>query len=272
MPPTLPEFEKPPVVEVALSVQFDRLNASVAHLGLLWHRFRDRFGQVEEKPELPPAFERFGPAKRMPGVRFEVGAVPGLRLWFLDEKGSELIQVQRVSTATLQRSRPAAEAMLTDRLYRSRLDHGPQTAPQIPMMMETDWPLELPFGEGTFVFEPTPPDWVVPVLHEICRLGSLPANWNSYGAQPIQPAIAVEAIIFALNYLVQGDPLPSVVPTARGGILLEWHEGGVDLEVDIRSPSWFHVALEVEGNQEEFDHANVELIAEKLDVLRSRIG
>ena len=144
-------------------------------------------------------------------------------------------------------------------------------APPIPMMMETDWPLEIPFGEGAFVFELAPPDWIVPVLHGICELGSLAPNWNSYGAQPIQPAIAGEAIIIALYYLTQGDPLPSVVPTARGGILLEWHEGGVDLEVDIRSPSWFHVAVEVDGHEEEFDHANVELVAEKLDLLRSRI-
>lgn len=178
-----------------------------------------------------------------------------------------------MSTVTLQRGRRTAEAMLSDQLYRGRFpDQSLRMAPPIPMMMETDWPLEIPFGAGAFIFEPAPPDWIVPVLHEICALGALPANWNSYGAQPIQSAIAAEAIIFLLNCLAPGDPLPSVVPTARGGILLEWHEGGVDLEVDLRSPSRFHVALEVDGHEEESDHANVGLVAEKLDVLRNRIS
>lgn len=92
----LPEFESPPVVEVALSVQFDRLDTSTVQLALAWQRFRSRFGRIEEKPELDPVFERFAPPeKRLPGVRFEVGVVPGLRFWFLNDDGNELIQVQR---------------------------------------------------------------------------------------------------------------------------------------------------------------------------------
>ena len=96
MPRTLPEFEKPPVVEVALSVQCDRLEANTAQLGLVWCEFRERFGRVEEKPELEPVMERFGPPKKLvPGVRFEIGAVPGPRLWLLNEEGNELVQLQR---------------------------------------------------------------------------------------------------------------------------------------------------------------------------------
>ncbi|MDP6557885.1 MAG: TIGR04255 family protein [Pirellulaceae bacterium] len=92
----LPEFENPPVVEVALSVQFDRLDVTTVQLGTVWQRFRDRFARVEEKLELDAAFERFGPPeKKVPGVRFEVGGLPTPRLWFIDESGSELVQVQR---------------------------------------------------------------------------------------------------------------------------------------------------------------------------------
>ncbi len=76
---------------------------------------------------------------------------------------------------------------------------------------------------------------------------------------------------FLLNCVSPDDPVPSVVPTARGGILLEWHEGGIDLEVDIRSPSWFHVAFAEGEHEEEYDHANLELVADKLNLLRSRI-
>lgn len=96
MPPSLPEFEHPPVIEVALSVQFDRLDVATSQLGLVWHRFRDRFGRVEDKPELEAAFERFSPTERpAPGVRFEIGGLPRIRFWFVNEPGNELVQVQR---------------------------------------------------------------------------------------------------------------------------------------------------------------------------------
>ena len=84
------------MIEVALSVQFERLNVTTPHLSLVWQRFRDRFAHVEEKPELDGTFERFGsPDRIVPGVRFQVGASPTLRFWFINEPGSELVQVQR---------------------------------------------------------------------------------------------------------------------------------------------------------------------------------
>lgn len=58
---SLPRYGKPPVVEVAPSVQFDRLSISAAHLGLVWQKFRERFPNIREKPELESIVERFGP-------------------------------------------------------------------------------------------------------------------------------------------------------------------------------------------------------------------
>lgn len=41
---TLPEFGRPPLSEVALSVQFDSLDAlRTVHVGLLWNKFRKDF-------------------------------------------------------------------------------------------------------------------------------------------------------------------------------------------------------------------------------------
>lgn len=155
-------------------------------------------------------------------------------------------------------------------MYHGRAAEQLHRAALIRTTMELE-PLVIPFGSGEFVFEPAPDDWIVPLLRKVCELGSLPMNWNSYGARPIHPEVAVEAVTFLLNYLSADDPFPSVVPTARGGILLEWHEGGIDLEVDIRSPSWIHVAFESGDMEEEFDRADFELVEEKLNCLRSRL-
>jgi hypothetical protein len=74
MTPMLPDFEKPPVVEVALSLQFRPLELlRSAHLGLLWSVFRSRgFSRVEDYGELEPVFEDFDakPSPRV-GVRMQ---------------------------------------------------------------------------------------------------------------------------------------------------------------------------------------------------------
>ena len=94
----LPDFERPPLVEVALSIQFDALSSlGVSQLGLLWAEYKERFPKTQEQPPLPAVTETFG---RKPDRRVEVSfemleALPTPRLWFLSEAGDELIQVQK---------------------------------------------------------------------------------------------------------------------------------------------------------------------------------
>ena len=60
-PADLPNFNKPPVTEVALSVQFDTIAAfSNVYAGLLWAGCRSEYPVASEKPSLPPQFETFG--------------------------------------------------------------------------------------------------------------------------------------------------------------------------------------------------------------------
>lgn len=97
-PPHLPEYELPPVVETALSVQFDPIPAlRTAHLGLLWSKFRDEFPQSEEHSALEPVVEHF-PAIQPPSARLlrlqELDRPPVPRLWFLSAMGDEMVQVQ----------------------------------------------------------------------------------------------------------------------------------------------------------------------------------
>ncbi|MEX0866920.1 MAG: TIGR04255 family protein [Pirellulales bacterium] len=94
----LPNFDKPPLFEVALAVQFQPLeNFKSAHLGLLWERYRDEFPLIEEHCLLEPQFERFG-IRRTSTVPFKLEMMdrpPTPRCWFVKENGSQLIQVQR---------------------------------------------------------------------------------------------------------------------------------------------------------------------------------
>lgn len=61
----------------------------------------------------------------------------------------------------------------------------------------------------------------------------LPRNWDGYGADPIHPRCKA-MVLDVLDRVVQEDtPPPSVVPTRPGGVQLEWHTNGIDLEIEI---------------------------------------
>lgn len=174
-----------------------------------------------------------------------------------------------MTTAVAPRRGRLSASLLSDEFFPQRMPVS--SSPRLAPTMDEKFPLVVPFGQDRFVFEPAPEDWILPLMEEVCELGSLPPNWNSYGARPIRPEIAATTMVLLLNVLLPDDPVPSVVPTSRGGILLEWHEAGIDLEIDIRSPSCFHVSLEIDHRCDEFEPASPELIAEKLSLLRSRI-
>jgi len=80
----LPDFTNPPVIEVALSVQFEPLSGfRTSHFGLLWSDFRRQFPRTEEHPPRPPVIDQFG-IRRAPkmDVRVEM-ALPVPQCRFL---------------------------------------------------------------------------------------------------------------------------------------------------------------------------------------------
>ena len=92
---TLPDYDNPPVTEVVISVQFDKLNKfGIVHPGLYWNRIRKNYPKFEEHPPLQSIFEKFD--DKEPQVQeVEFSTVPPLpRIWFLDESGNRLVQLQ----------------------------------------------------------------------------------------------------------------------------------------------------------------------------------
>ena len=79
-------------------------------------------------------------------------------------------------------------------------------------------------------------EFFVKSVAQVVDLLSLPKGWNSYSAKPIQSRNAVRAIELLFQLRETSAPPPIVVPTAPGGIQLEWHANGIDIEVYINSP------------------------------------
>ena len=62
------------------------------------------------------------------------------------------------------------------------------------------------------------------------RLLALKENWDSYGA-PIISKIALDAALRLRNVLAA---VPSFVPMSNGGVQIEWHSLGFDVELEIQ--------------------------------------
>jgi uncharacterized protein (TIGR04255 family) len=96
--PALPDYAKPPVSEVALSIQFAQIDKlRTYHSGLLWQSFKDDLPSVIEQASMPPNFEVFG--TQLPAiaqVQFQLLSTPPLpRYWFVSKDETELLQVQQ---------------------------------------------------------------------------------------------------------------------------------------------------------------------------------
>lgn len=99
---------------------------------------------------------------------------------------------------------------------------------------------------------PVPP-WLDPTIAALQKLTALGANWDSYGAVPIDRKNVIRALEL-LGDVMHFDTLPpQVVPTSGGGIQLEWHVNGVNLEIEIEEASRIHAYYELVEEEEEWE-------------------
>lgn len=83
------------------------------------------------------------------------------------------------------------------------------------------------------------------------ELLQLPGGWDSFGAKPVssEAARAATTLLVQAVSAVPNLAAPAVIPTVRGGLQLEWHRQGVDLEIEFEpdgSGSWFAEDRETE--------------------------
>src|SRR6266480_3040610 len=93
----LPEFERPPLDEVVIGVQFEPLKEfHAAHLGLYWSRIRSIYPLTEDQPPLAHLVESTEPRPTPSAGFISIQPLPSVpRCWFLDASRNQLIQVQQ---------------------------------------------------------------------------------------------------------------------------------------------------------------------------------
>ena len=112
------------------------------------------------------------------------------------------------------------------------------------------------------------PPWFGAVAARISEILDLPPNWDSYGGHEIDPD-CIRAALWLLFRIMRDDtPAPSVVPTSTGSVQLEWHESGLDVEIEVVGPYRYEALYANRHTGAEWERT----IEFDLRVLSARVG
>jgi len=78
--------------------------------------------------------------------------------------------------------------------------------------------------------------WQVEVVNQLVKFAKLPKGWDSYNAERFRSDAGMFALEVLEKVMRPRTPVPQIVPTASGGVQLEWHQKGIDLEINIVGP------------------------------------
>lgn len=93
----LPSFDKPPVVEVVMGVQFQPLaGLQVPHVGRFWDTVRSEYSECNENPPIVPQIENLDSPGELQGPTLGFSQIPPIpRVFFESADGEWLIQLQK---------------------------------------------------------------------------------------------------------------------------------------------------------------------------------
>lgn len=75
------------------------------------------------------------------------------------------------------------------------------------------------------------PAWIEDVLNRLAEMRTLPRGWDGQDGVRATMSAIVAAITVLSETMATNTVPPAIVPTSNGGLQLEWHKNGVDLEV-----------------------------------------
>jgi len=87
------------------------------------------------------------------------------------------------------------------------------------------------------------PAWIKAIVESLAECMELPPNWDSYGALPVQRALVDRALDVLPRVMGEDSPPPSIVPLSDGGLQMEWHLKGRDLEIIVAAdepPTYYY--------------------------------
>jgi len=238
---TGPDYDRPPVVETVLGVQFEPIaNFGNAQLGAFWKTLdQQEWGSVTDAPALEPQFEQFGEVSDwLPQLRIRVSQDLRSRLQIKNKTGDRMIQIQN--------SRVHFNWLGTGTAYPRyrKVREGFGTV----LDQFRDFIARQQLGE----FKPN--QWEVTYINKIPKgtVWETPSDWHFFrwlGAVPTVPG------------LIDGESFSGewhfIIPDARGRLHAHWQHGraAASTEADVQEAIWltFTTRGPLEGEQPPFD-------------------
>lgn len=145
-------------------------------------------------------------------------------------------------------------------------------APPMPPVETTD---AFAFIAGTYREPPRIraralecPPWMEPAVERVLALAGLDAGWGGPQTLPLhrdalQAALSVLAKVMSFH-----SKDPQIVLTNEGGLQLEWHAAGIDLEIEVRRDGSAEVIIEDPANGVDVDGS----LGEHFDAVRALLS
>lgn len=92
-------------------------------------------------------------------------------------------------------------------------------------------------------------------IQSLFRLRQLEARWDGHSAEVLTDDACETAVRLLVALAIPAPPTAQLVPLTDGGVQLEWHAGGNDIEIEVDRSGEIHVFISaadgsVELNQE----------------------
>jgi uncharacterized protein (TIGR04255 family) len=207
---TSPDYERPPVVETVLGVQFEQIaNFGNAQLGAFWKTLDPaEWVSVTDAPPLVSQFEQFGDTVRwQPQLRIQLSQDPRTRLQIKSRTGDRMIQIQ------------------SNRVHFNWSKSAESSYPRYPAVrqgFEEVWQRFTEFVSGERIGEVRPNQWEVTYINNIPK-GSVwmtPSDWGFF-----RPLNGVPTV----GNLVEGESFSGewhfLIPGQRGRLHIQWQHG-----------------------------------------------
>ncbi|MDZ4819120.1 MAG: TIGR04255 family protein [Planctomycetota bacterium] len=215
----LPDYERPPVVETVLGIQFDQIPGfGNAHLGSFWKTLDTaKWPNVADAPPLHSEAEQFGDAVRWPShLKIQLTQDPRSRLQIRDPLGDRMIQIQN------------------GRCHYNWLGQGGSDYPRYLAVrdgFEEVLRRFVQFVRQEKIGEFRPKQWEVTYINNI-RKGTVwnaPSDWSFF-----RPLGAVPTV----GDVVQGESFSGewhfIIPGNRGRLHANWQHGFAPVDGQVR--------------------------------------
>ncbi len=130
--------------------------------------------------------------------------------------------------------------------------------------------LEAPNGVCYSIFCDREYPWLVSVAENVQRLLWYEKNWDSHGAQPLNPNVVQEAFTILSRVMTDESPIPRLSPTPSGGVQMEWRIPKALMQVEVEYDCTISAYLSDTRSGADVDWEEESI--EEIEILRNKLS